>query len=99
MLEAEALARAQRPGRQSRLLDDRFNLDPSKKQSVSASGTGIGIRQRAATAERSFVEISKELTHEIFEEFPVVQDAYARYVPGVSNVPLRHREEVSDTLT
>jgi hypothetical protein len=30
------------------------------------------------------VEISKELTHEIFEEFPVVQDAYARYVPGVS---------------
>jgi transcription initiation factor TFIIH subunit 1 len=26
------------------------------------------------------------LTHEIFEEFPVVQDAYARYVPGVSRI-------------
>lgn len=29
------------------------------------------------------LNITKELTREIFEEFPVVQDAYARYVPGV----------------
>lgn len=30
------------------------------------------------------LNITKDLTREIFEEFPVVQDAYARYVPGVS---------------
>ena len=30
------------------------------------------------------IKLDKELTREIFEEFPVVQDAYARYVPGVS---------------
>ena len=29
------------------------------------------------------LNITKELTREIFEEFPVVQDAYARHVPGV----------------
>ncbi|RXK39863.1 hypothetical protein M231_02797 [Tremella mesenterica] len=30
------------------------------------------------------LNITKELTREIFEEFPVVQDAYAKFVPGVS---------------
>jgi len=29
------------------------------------------------------LNLSKELTREIFEEFPVVQDAYAKFVPGV----------------
>lgn len=32
------------------------------------------------------LNITKDLTREIFEEFPVVQDAYARYVPGVSTI-------------
>ena len=29
------------------------------------------------------INLTKELVQEIFEEFPVVQDAYVRYVPGV----------------
>jgi transcription initiation factor TFIIH subunit 1 len=42
------------------------------------------------------LNITKDLTREIFEEFPVVQDAYARYVPGVSSLlPISY----SDKLT
>ena len=71
----------QRPGRQSRLLDDRFNLDNRRADTVG--GTGVGVKSKADTGPM-IVTIDKELIREIFEEFPVVQDAYARYVPGVS---------------
>jgi transcription initiation factor TFIIH subunit 1 len=63
------------------LLDDRFDLDASRNKS-SGSGTGVGIKQKQETGPM-ILNITKDLTREIFEEFPVVQDAYARYVPGV----------------
>lgn len=49
---------------------------------MAAGGTGVGIKSKAESGP-VVLNISKELTREIFEEFPVVQDAYARYVPGV----------------
>ncbi|WVQ99485.1 hypothetical protein IAU59_006620 [Kwoniella sp. CBS 9459] len=81
LIQAEEMAYAQKPGRASRLLDDRFDLDAGRK-GKSTGGTGVGIK----TAENGpvILKLSKELTREIFEEFPVVQDAYARYVPGIS---------------
>jgi transcription initiation factor TFIIH subunit 1 len=50
---------------------------------MAAGGTGVGIKSKAENGP-VVLNISKELTREIFEEFPVVQDAYARFVPGVS---------------
>jgi transcription initiation factor TFIIH subunit 1 len=83
LLRAEELANAQRPGRPSRLLDDRFNLDLSgakkKDPKKIEGGTGVGIKQ--ANKDSVVLNITKELTREIFEEFPVVQDAYAKNVP------------------
>jgi transcription initiation factor TFIIH subunit 1 len=76
------MAYAQKPGRASRLLDDRFDLDSGKKGQMAAGGTGVGVKSKAETGP-VVLNISKELTREIFEEFPVVQDAYARFVPGV----------------
>lgn len=85
MLQAEELAYSQKPGRASRLLDDRFDLDARKKGAMAAGGTGVGVKSKAESGP-VVLEISKELTREIFEEFPVVQDAYARYVPGVRSL-------------
>ena len=82
MLQSESLAYEQKPGRASRLLDDRFDLDSKRKGQMAAGGTGVGVKSKADSGP-VVLEISKELTREIFEEFPVVQDAYARYVPGV----------------
>jgi transcription initiation factor TFIIH subunit 1 len=65
------------------LLDDRFDLDAGKKGSAGAGGTGVGIKTKQDTGP-VVLNLSKDLTREIFEEFPVVQDAYARHVPGVS---------------
>jgi transcription initiation factor TFIIH subunit 1 len=83
LLQAEALAYEQKPGRASRLLDDRFDLDSGRKGGMAAGGTGVGVKSKADSGP-VVLNISKELTREIFEEFPVVQDAYARSVPGVS---------------
>ena len=49
---------------------------------MAAGGTGVGVKSKADSGP-VVLNISKELTREIFEEFPVVQDAYARSVPGV----------------
>lgn len=81
LIQAEEMAYAQKPGRPSRLLDDRFDLDAGRRGKTTG-GTGVGIKQ--ADNGPVILKLSKELTREIFEEFPVVQDAYARYVPGVS---------------
>lgn len=43
----------------------------------------MGVKSKADSGP-VVLNLSKELTREIFEEFPVVQDAYARHVPGVS---------------
>lgn len=83
LIEAEELALAQRPGRQSRLLDDRFDLDSGKKAIGGQGGTGVGVKTKTENGP-VVLNLSKELTREIFEEFPVVQDAYAKFVPGVS---------------
>ncbi|RSH88965.1 RNA polymerase II transcription factor B subunit 1 [Saitozyma podzolica] len=82
LLQAEEMAYSQRPGRASRLLDDRFDLDAGKKGSAGAGGTGVGIKTKQDTGP-VVLNLSKDLTREIFEEFPVVQDAYARHVPGI----------------
>jgi transcription initiation factor TFIIH subunit 1 len=82
LLQAESLAYEQKPGRASRLLDDRFDLDSGRKGGMAAGGTGVGVKSKAESGP-VVLNISKELTREIFEEFPVVQDAYARSVPGV----------------
>ncbi|KAI9639283.1 TFIIH p62 subunit, N-terminal domain-containing protein [Dioszegia hungarica] len=82
LIQAEGLAQSLKPGRPSRLLDDRFDLDASRNKS-SGSGTGVGVKQNKETGPM-ILNITKDLTREIFEEFPVVQDAYARYVPGIS---------------
>lgn len=81
LLKAEELAYAQKPGRPSRLLDDRFDLTGSKKDPKKIQGgTGVGVKK--TDNGRVVVNITKELTREIFEEFPVVQDAYAKNVPA-----------------
>ena len=49
---------------------------------MAAGGTGVGVKSKADSGP-VVLNISKDLTREIFEEFPVVQDAYARSVPGV----------------
>ena len=85
LLQAEEMAYAQRPGRASRLLDDRFDLDANRKSQGMAGGTGVGIKTKADTGP-VVLNLSKELTREIFEEFPVVQDAYARHVPAVRHL-------------
>ncbi|KAK4688710.1 transcription initiation factor TFIIH subunit 1, partial [Tremellales sp. Uapishka_1] len=83
MLLAEEMAYAQRPGRPSRLLDDRFDLDSgSKKAKDGQGGTGLGTKK--VESGPIVLNLSKELTREIFEEFPVVQDAYAKHVPGIT---------------
>lgn len=89
MIQAEALAQSLKPGRPSRLLDDRFDLDTSRNKASSGSGTGVGVKQKESGP--MILNITKDLTREIFEEFPVVQDAYARYVPGVSERLSRRR--------
>lgn len=81
LLKAEELAYAQKPGRPSRLLDDRFDLTGTKRDPKKIQGgTGVGIKK--AENGPMVLNITKELTREIFEEFPVVQDAYAKNVPG-----------------
>lgn len=83
MIQAERMTSEQKPGRPSRLLDDRFGLaTDSKKGKDGAGGTGVGTKKK--DPEEKVVTLSTELTKEIFEEFPVVQDAWARFVPGVS---------------
>ena len=89
LLRAEEMEYEQRPGRQSRLLDDRFDLTGNKKGATAAGGTGIGVKK--VDSGPTVLNITKELTREIFEEFPVVQDAYARYVPGVSLIGERRK--------
>lgn len=108
LLHAEEMARAQRPGRQSRLLDDRFELDSGKGKQNVQGGTGVGIKKQESGP--VVLNISKDLTREIFEEFPVVQDAYAKHVPGISEVEFwsryfqsrlweRHRASTRKTST
>lgn len=82
LLKAEEMAAAQRPGRASRLLDDRFDLSGEKKDDRIQGGTGVGKKKVADGP--VVVALTKDLVREIFEEFPVVQHAYAKYVPGVS---------------
>lgn len=80
LLRAEEIAHAQRPGRSSRLLDDRFALN--EQQPAFKGGTGVGVKKAESGPLK--LNITKELTREIFEEFPVVQDAYAKHVPPLS---------------
>lgn len=80
LLRAEEIAHSQRPGRSSRLLDDRFALN--EQQPAFKGGTGVGIKKAESGPLK--LNITKELTREIFEEFPVVQDAYAKHVPPLS---------------
>ncbi|KAL7419067.1 RNA polymerase II transcription factor B subunit 1 [Cryptotrichosporon argae] len=83
LLQTEELAQAQKPGRPSRLLDDRFDLSGTKRDaSKIQGGTGVGLKK--VDTGPIVLNITKELTREIFEEFPVVQDAYAKHVPGIS---------------
>lgn len=82
LLRSEELAYAQRPGRPSRLLDDRFDLSGNKKDDKIRGGTGVGLKK--VESGPIVLNITKELTREIFEEFPVVQDAYAKNVPRIS---------------
>ncbi|WVW84245.1 hypothetical protein I302_106275 [Kwoniella bestiolae CBS 10118] len=82
LIQAEEMLYSQKPGRPSRLLDDRFDLDAGRK-GKSTGGTGVGIKQADQNGP-IVLKLSKELTREIFEEFPVVQDAYAKCVPGIS---------------
>ncbi|WVO17333.1 hypothetical protein L204_105025 [Cryptococcus depauperatus] len=81
LIQAEEMAYSQKPGRPSRLLDDRFDLDAGRRGKTTG-GTGVGIKQTDSGP--TILKLSKELTREIFEEFPVVQDAYAKHVPGIS---------------
>lgn len=78
------MAYAQKPGRPSRLIDDRFGLDgsSSKKAVDGQGGTGLGTTK--VESGPSVLNLPRELFREIFEEFPVVQDAYHKHVPGVS---------------
>lgn len=80
LLRAEEIAHSQRPGRSSRLLDDRFALN--EQQPAFKGGTGVGVKKAESGPLK--LNITKELTREIFEEFPVVQDAYAKHVPPLS---------------
>lgn len=83
LLKAEELAYEQRPGRPSRLLDDRFDIAGNKSKSGKIQGgTGVGLKK--VETGPIVLNITKDLTREIFEEFPVVQDAYAKNVPRVS---------------
>lgn len=82
LLKSEELAYAQRPGRPSRLLDDRFDLSGDKRNDKFRGGTGVGLKK--VETGPTVLNITKELTREIFEEFPVVQDAYAKNVPRIS---------------
>ncbi|TXT07203.1 hypothetical protein VHUM_03373 [Vanrija humicola] len=81
ILRAEELTESQRPGRPSRLLDDRFVSAPKDPKKIQG-GTGRGIKK----VENGPVtlNLTKELIREIFEEFPVVQDAYAKHVPRIA---------------
>lgn len=83
MLRAEEIAEAQRPGRQPRLIDDRFGMSDAKRGAAGAGGTGVGVKAKADTGPE-VLSIGREDIAQIFEEFPVVQHAYAQHVPGVS---------------
>ena len=76
------MAQAQKPGRQPRLIDDRFGLADQKRGAAGVGGTGVGVKTKADTGPQ-MLSLTKEDIAQIFEEFPVVQDAYARHVPGV----------------
>lgn len=80
ILRAEELAESQRPGRPSRLLDDRFVSAPKDPKKIQG-GTGRGLK-KVESGPVTF-NLTKELIREIFEEFPVVQDAYAKHVPRI----------------
>jgi transcription initiation factor TFIIH subunit 1 len=106
LLKSEELAYAQRPGRPSRLLDDRFDLSGGKAKEKFRGGTGVGVKK--AETGPIVLNITKELTREIFEEFPVVQAAYFKHVPGISETDFwtryftstlweRHRASVRKT--
>ncbi|KLT39906.1 hypothetical protein CC85DRAFT_288089 [Cutaneotrichosporon oleaginosum] len=82
LLKSEELAYAQRPGRPSRLLDDRYDLSGDKRNETFRGGTGVGLKK--VESGPSVINLTKELTREIFEEFPVVQDAYFKNVPRIS---------------
>jgi transcription initiation factor TFIIH subunit 1 len=63
------------------LLDDRFTSTSTNK---NVGGTGVGIKQKSEES-TTVINLTKELVSELFEEFPVLQDAYARHVPAVSH--------------
>ena len=44
----------------------------------------MGIKQ--TTEGPKIIEMTKDMINQVFEEFPVVADAYAKYVPGVRPV-------------
>lgn len=88
LLKAEEMAAAQRPGRASRILDDRDWSGEKKDRGKIQGGTGVGKKKIADNAPVR-INLTRDLVREIFDEFPVVQHAYAKYVPGVSMVSSR----------
>jgi transcription initiation factor TFIIH subunit 1 len=81
LLRAEEIAQAQKPGRQPRLIDDRFGLQ--EKNRLGVGGTGKGLKNKEESGPQT-MSLRPEDIGQIFEEFPVVADAYNKYVPGVS---------------
>lgn len=55
----------------------------------------MGIKTKADAGPTTF-SLRREDIAQIFEEFPVVQDAYSRYVPGVRIDPPFHSVGASD---
>lgn len=84
LLHAEEMAQAQKPGRASGLPDDRFDLDSGRKTAKGQGGTGVGIKKQDTGP--TVVTLTKDRIRDLFEAFPVLQDAYARHVPGVSTL-------------
>ena len=82
LIRAEEAAQAQKPGRQPRLIDDRFALGNSKSGGGGIGGTGKGVKTKDEGGPQIF-SLRPEDIKQIFEEFPVVADAYAKYVPSV----------------
>ncbi|KAK1924060.1 TFIIH p62 subunit, N-terminal domain-containing protein [Papiliotrema laurentii] len=83
LIRAEEAAQAQKPGRQPRLIDDRFALGNSKSGGGGIGGTGKGVKTKDEGGPQIF-SLRPEDIKQIFEEFPVVADAYAKYVPSIS---------------
>ncbi|KAL1411616.1 RNA polymerase II transcription factor B subunit 1 [Vanrija albida] len=84
LLRARELEDTQLAGRASRILDDRFVTGADSK--TFKGGTGRGVKSKATDNGSTTFSLTPAVVHEIFEEFPVVMDAFNKHVPDrVSN--------------